>query len=92
MPVLFSSVAAATTPSSAEAETFVPSSATQLLPRQLQLFLGTESSFLEIDGQVVEVDSFGNLVTNISREMLKDVPDAKDLQSDVETLRELGRL
>jgi hypothetical protein len=27
-----------------------------------------------IDGQVVEVDSFGNLITNITREMLADVP------------------
>ncbi len=27
-----------------------------------------------IDGEVIEVDSFGNLVTNITREMLKGVP------------------
>lgn len=27
-----------------------------------------------IDGEVIEVDSFGNLITNITREMLNDVP------------------
>lgn len=27
-----------------------------------------------IDGQIVEIDSFGNLITNITREMLADVP------------------
>jgi S-adenosylmethionine hydrolase len=29
---------------------------------------------IKIDGEVVEVDSFGNLITNITREMLKGVP------------------
>jgi S-adenosylmethionine hydrolase len=28
----------------------------------------------QIDGEVVEVDSFGNLITNITREMLRGVP------------------
>lgn len=28
----------------------------------------------QIDGEVVEVDSFGNLVTNITRDMLNGVP------------------
>ena len=50
----------------------------KLGPRQTELvhleWRGAKSMANRIEGEVVAIDSFGNLITNITREMLADVP------------------
>jgi S-adenosylmethionine hydrolase len=43
-----------------------------------------------IDGEVVEIDSFGNLITNISREMLRGVPTDETVVIDCDGHETLG--